>query len=113
MGSCLTNSVKDKFEDNFFVKINDELVRGNCQNGTFYETPDDDEFDVHFIAGFDNQCAKKFMRDRKYVQSIPIAGDQKIRDMPVVLYVKIIFTFNCVYEMPDDSAFDHRNHDEL
>ena len=51
------------------------------------------------------------MRDGKYVQKIPIAGDQKIRDMPVVLYVKIIFTFNCVYEMPNDYAFDHR--DEL
>ena len=65
---------KSRFEDNFFVKLQDELVRGNCQNGTFYETPEDDDFDVHFIVGFDNQCSQRIDTDQKIIQRIPIGS---------------------------------------
>ena len=114
---------QEKFEDNFFVKLNDELIRGNCQNGTFYETEDDDEFDVHFLVGFDNQCSKKSLIGNKFTQAIPIgkitefknskfilAGDQRIKDMSILLYTKIIFTFQCVYDV---SAVRNEQHDEL
>ena len=63
---------KTNFEDNFFVKLQGELVRGNCPNGTFYETPEDDEFDVHFIVGFDNQCSQRIETDQNIIQKIPI-----------------------------------------
>ena len=54
------------------MKLNNELIRGNCQNGTFYETEDDDEFDVHFLVGFDNQCSQKSLVGNKLTQAIPI-----------------------------------------
>ena len=50
---------KENYEDNFFVKIDDEMVRGNCPNGTFYEADENDGFDVHFLAGFNNKCGKR------------------------------------------------------
>ena len=107
------------------MKLNNELIRGNCQNGTFYETEDDDEFDVHFLVGFDNQCSQKSLVGNKLTQAIPIgklslnstksvtmaktfsAGDQRIKDMSILLYTKIIFTFQCVYDISE------LQHDEL
>merc|ERR1712062_684995 len=49
---------RENFSDNFFVKIGDEFVRGNCQNGTFYRTREESPFDIHFIAGYENKCSK-------------------------------------------------------
>ena len=49
---------RDDFSDNFFVKIGDEFVRGNCPNGTFYQTRENTPFDVHFIAQYENKCSK-------------------------------------------------------
>ena len=35
------------------------------------------------------------------------AGDQRIKDMSILLYTKIIFTFQCVYDISE------LQHDEL